>query len=140
MTTPAELLRAFHSIDSSRKVRSLRIVDEELLPEQEEAEQVVAVFITQLGDREATREVTCEEPVSMGVSVSEDTAIRFIARHFDVDQAALATDDRCEKFRSLVRDNQVVIAAKECEELTGASLPECHLATMVAKGPKQLPS
>jgi len=42
MTTPAELLRAFHSIDSSRKARSLRIVDEELLPEQEEAEPVVA--------------------------------------------------------------------------------------------------
>jgi hypothetical protein len=41
MTTPAELLRAFHSIDSSRKARPLRIVEEELLPE-EEAEQVVA--------------------------------------------------------------------------------------------------
>ena len=75
-----------------------------------------------------------------GVSGSEDTAITFIARHFDVDQAALATDDRFEKFRSLVRDNQVVIAAKEYEELTGASLPECHLATMFAKGLKQLPS
>ena len=73
-----------------------------------------------------------------GVSVSEDTAITFIARHFVVDQAALATDDRFEKFRSLVRDNQVVIAAKEYEELTGASLPECHLATMFAKGLKQL--
>jgi len=73
-----------------------------------------------------------------GVSGSEDTAITFIARHFVVDQAALATDDRFEKFRSLVRDNQVVIAAKEYEELTGASLPECHLATMFAKGLKQL--
>jgi len=75
-----------------------------------------------------------------GVSGSEDTAITFIARHFDVDQAALATDDRFEKFRSLVRDNQVVIAAKEYEELTDASLPECHLATMFAKGLKQPPS
>ena len=73
-----------------------------------------------------------------GVSGSEDTAITFIARHFVVDQAALVTDDRFEKFRSLVRDNQVVIAAKEYEELTGASLPECHLATMFAKGLKQL--
>jgi len=73
-----------------------------------------------------------------GVSGSEDTAITFIARHFVVDQAALATDDRFEKFRSLVRDNQVVIAAKEYEELTGASLPECHLATIFAKGLKQL--
>ena len=73
-----------------------------------------------------------------GVSGSEDTAITFIARHFVVDQAALATDDRFEKFRSLVRDNQVVIAAKEYEELTGASLPECHLAAIFAKGLKQL--
>ena len=39
MTTPAELLKAFHSIDSSRKTRTLRIVDEEPCPE-EDAEQV----------------------------------------------------------------------------------------------------
>ena len=68
-----------------------------------------------------------------GVSVSEDTAIKFIARNFDVHQAALATDDHFEKFRSLVRDNDVVIAAKEYQQLTGASLHECHLATMFAK-------
>ena len=68
-----------------------------------------------------------------GVSVSEDTAITFIARNFDVDKSALATDDRFEKFRSLVRDNQVIVAAKEYQALTDASLPECHLATMFAK-------
>ena len=64
------------------------------------------------------------------VSGSEDTAITFIARHFDVDQAALATDDRLEKFRSLVRDNHVVIAAKEYEELTGRKEPQ--VATQLA--------
>lgn len=75
-----------------------------------------------------------------GVSVSEDTAITFIARNFDVDNAVLATDDRFEKFRSLVRDNQVVVAAKEYQELTGASLPECHLATMLTKSLRQPPT
>jgi hypothetical protein len=43
MTTTAELLRAFHSMDSSRKARPLRIVEEKLLPrEEEETEQVAA--------------------------------------------------------------------------------------------------
>ena len=72
-----------------------------------------------------------------GVSVSEDTAIKFIARNFDVNQAVLATDDRFEKFRSLVHDNQVILAAKEYQELTDATLPECHLATMLTKSLQQ---
>ena len=74
-----------------------------------------------------------------GVSVSEDTALTFIVRNFDIDSAALATDDRFEKFRSLVGDNQVISAAKEYQELTDASLPECHLATMFAKRLTQPP-
>ena len=75
-----------------------------------------------------------------GVSVSEDTAVKFIARNFDVNEAALATDSRFEKFRSLVRDDQAIIAAKEYQRLTDASLPECHLATIFAKGLKRPPS
>lgn len=42
MTTTAELLRAFHSMDSSRKARPLRIVEEEQLLREEETEQVAA--------------------------------------------------------------------------------------------------
>ena len=42
MTTPAELLRAFHSINSSRKARPLKIVEEELCQQEgeEEGEQL----------------------------------------------------------------------------------------------------
>ena len=42
MTSTAELLRAFHSLSSSRKARPLRIVEEELLLEEEETKPVAA--------------------------------------------------------------------------------------------------
>ena len=44
MTTPAELLRAFNAMDTSRKARPLRLVEEELCreeePEQDTAESI----------------------------------------------------------------------------------------------------
>ena len=40
MTTPAELLRAFNSMDSSRKARSLKLVEEELPQEEPEQDEV----------------------------------------------------------------------------------------------------
>lgn len=69
-----------------------------------------------------------------GFKVSEDTVADFIARNFDIGTAVLITDDRFEKFRSLACDNKEIAAAKEYQELTGASLAECHLATTFAKG------
>jgi len=66
--------------------------------------------------------------------VREDVVLRFIANNFDAGTAVLATDDRFEKFISLVRDRKDVLAAQEYKRLTDSSLAECLLATKFARG------
>jgi hypothetical protein len=66
--------------------------------------------------------------------VREDIVLRFIANNFDAGTAVLATDDRFEKFISLVRDRKDVLAAQEYKRLTDVSLAECLLATKFARG------
>jgi hypothetical protein len=71
--------------------------------------------------------------------ISEDTVAEFIARNFDINKAVLATGDRVEKFRSLARqDKEEIAAAKEYQDLTGASAEECRLATAFARSLKPL--
>jgi len=66
--------------------------------------------------------------------VREDIVLRFIANNFDAGAAVLATDDRFEKFISLVRDRKDALAAQEYKRLTDVCLAECLLATRFARG------
>jgi hypothetical protein len=71
--------------------------------------------------------------------IGEDAVVKFIGRNFDVSKAAFVTDDRFEEFRSLARqDKKEIAAAKEYQDLTGASVEECHLATTFARSLKPL--
>ncbi|MEP6798316.1 MAG: hypothetical protein ABI890_09220 [Lapillicoccus sp.] len=63
------------------------------------------------------------------MTVKEDVAVGFIIRNLmDGGLVALWEDEKFRTFRDLVADRKTIAAAKEYQSVTGADLPECHLA------------
>ena len=72
------------------------------------------------------------------MKIKEDVAVAFIARNLsDRGLAAWREDERFRGFRDLVTDGKPIAAAEEYQKVTGAKLPECHLAvTLAVAGPR----
>ncbi len=67
------------------------------------------------------------------MKIKEDVAVAFITRNLsDQGLAAWRDDERFRTFRDLVRAGSEIAAAEEYQRVTGADLPECHLAVTLA--------
>jgi hypothetical protein len=67
------------------------------------------------------------------VKIQEDVAVGFIVRNLsDRGLVAFWEDETLHSFRDLVADGKTIAAAAEYESVTGAALPECHLAVALA--------
>jgi hypothetical protein len=67
------------------------------------------------------------------VKIKEDVAVTFINRNLsDRGLAAWREDERFRAFRDLLTDNKPIAAAEEYKRVTGADLPESHLAVTLA--------
>ncbi|MDQ2757856.1 MAG: hypothetical protein M3Y71_15095 [Actinomycetota bacterium] len=61
--------------------------------------------------------------------IREDVAVGFIVHNLSNQSlVAFLGDERLRAFRDLVADGKTIAAAAEYEAVTGAGLPECHLA------------
>ena len=66
-------------------------------------------------------------------TIPEDVAVGFIVHHLSNQSlAAFLGDERMRAFRDLVADGKTIAAAAEYQSVTGAGLPECHLAVELA--------
>ena len=62
-------------------------------------------------------------------TIQEGVAVEFIVNNLSNQSlVAFLGDDRLRAFRDLVADGKTIAAAKEYQSVTGAGLPECHLA------------
>ena len=62
-------------------------------------------------------------------TIQEEVAVGFIVNNLSHQSlVAFLGDDRLRAFRDLVADGKTIAAAKEYRSVTGAGLPECHLA------------
>lgn len=72
--------------------------------------------------------------------IREDVAVEFIVRNLS-NQSLMAFlgDERLRTFRDLVADGKTIAAAAEYQSVTGAGLPECHLAVELTVAGKPSP-
>ena len=67
------------------------------------------------------------------MKIKEDVAVTFIVRNLSGQGlVAWREDERFRAFRDLVTDGKPIAAAEEYQKVTGANLPECHLAVTLA--------
>lgn len=67
------------------------------------------------------------------MKIKEDVAVTFIMRNLsDRGLAAWREDERFRTFRDLLTDDKPIAAAEEYKRVTGADLPECHLAVTLS--------
>lgn len=61
--------------------------------------------------------------------IHEDVAVRFIVENLSNQSLVnFLGGERLRSFRDLVADGKTIAAAEEYQSITGAGLPECHLA------------
>ncbi|MEO6998698.1 MAG: hypothetical protein ABI112_11495 [Terracoccus sp.] len=73
--------------------------------------------------------------------IKEDVAVEFIVQNLsDQSLVAFLGHERLHAFRDLVADGKTIAAAAEYQSVTGASLPECHLAVELAVASGQKPT
>lgn len=73
--------------------------------------------------------------------IHEDVAVEFIVRNLSSQSLdAFLSDERLRGFRDLVVDGKTIAAAAEYQSVTGAGVPECHLAVEVLVASKRAPS
>ena len=69
------------------------------------------------------------------MKIKEDVAVAFIVRNLsDRSLVAWREDETFRGFRDLVADGKLIAAAEAYQKVTGAMLPECHLAVTLAVG------
>ncbi len=67
------------------------------------------------------------------MKIQEDVAVGFIVQNLSNQSLVTFWDnERLRAFRDLVVDGKTVAAAAEYKSVTGADLPECHLAVALA--------
>lgn len=77
----------------------------------------------------------------MHAKIREDVAVEFIVGNLSNQSLATFLDDeRLRTFRGLVADGKAIAAAAEYQSVTGAGLPECHLAVELAVAGTRAPS
>lgn len=70
--------------------------------------------------------------VKLHGKIREDVAVGFIINNLsNRSLRALLDEERLRAFRDLVADGKTIAAAEEYQSVTGADIPECHLAVEV---------
>ncbi|MEO5746105.1 MAG: hypothetical protein ABIQ53_16165 [Terracoccus sp.] len=73
--------------------------------------------------------------------IHEDVAVGFIVDNLSNQSlVAFLGDERLRAFRDLVADGKTIAAAEEYKTVTGAGLPECHLAVELEVARTRAPS
>ncbi len=73
--------------------------------------------------------------------IHEDVAVEFIVENLSNQSlVAFLGDERLSVFRDLVADGKTIAAAEEYKSVTGAGLPECHLAVELEVASKRAPT